>query len=158
VEQDQRTPLEKRIDRSLEDDSGQGKPLSRRARQTQRTVEAYLQAGGMPRYMERLREIDHGIAAQRRALAAAYRALKAECGDDPDQFARRWTARVARWRFDELNDLIHEHNKWYPVERNLPLDPRTRDYVKLRGRPYWRPVLGPAWVLEQFPVRGQVPQ
>jgi hypothetical protein len=33
------------------------------------------------------------------------------------------------------------------------MDPRTRDYVKVNGRSYRRPELGPAWVLEQFPAR-----
>ena len=34
MDNDQRTPVEKRIARSFEDDESQGKPLSRRARQT----------------------------------------------------------------------------------------------------------------------------
>ena len=42
------------------------------------------------------------------------------------------------WNFDPVNELIRQHNEWYPVERNLPLDPRTRDYVKIRGRSYRR--------------------
>ena len=33
------------------------------------------------------------------------------------------------------------------------MDPRTGDYVLIRGRSYRRPVLGPEWVLEQFPPR-----
>ena len=53
--------------------------------------------------------------------------------------------------FDELNELIRQHNEWYPIERDLPMDPRTRDYVLIRGRSYRRPELGPEWVLEQFP-------
>ena len=32
------------------------------------------------------------------------------------------------------------------------MDIRTRDYVKVQGRSYRRPVLGPEWVLEQFPA------
>ena len=153
MDNDQRTPLEKRIARSFEDDAGQGKPLSRRARQMQRSAEAYLRAGGLPRYMERLREIEAGMRAHRRDLERAYTALREDCGHDPELFARRWLARARSWRFDELNELIREHNTWYPVERNLPLDPRTRDYVRLHGRVYRRRELGPAWVLEQFPAR-----
>jgi hypothetical protein len=53
VDEDQRTPLEKRIAKSFEDDSGYGKPLSRRARQTKKSVESYLRGGVMPRYIER---------------------------------------------------------------------------------------------------------
>lgn len=46
---------------------------------------------------------------------------------------------------------LDEHNRWYPVERDLPMNPRTGEYVPVAGRSYRRPVLGPAWVLEQFP-------
>ena len=55
-------------------------------------------------------------------------------------------------RFDELNELITQHNEWYPVERDLPMNPRTGDYVLVSGRTYRRPVLGPEWVLEHFPA------
>ena len=135
------------------DEPGAGKPLSRRARQTKRSVESYLRAGVMPRYMERLREIDNGIQSQRRLLARAHRLLADEVDEDGVEFERRWRtyAHAQSWRFDDLNQLIREHNEWYPVERNLPLDPRTRDYVKLAGRSYRRTELGPEWVLEQFP-------
>jgi hypothetical protein len=153
VDEDQRTPLERRIAKSMLDEPGAGKPLSRRARQTKRSVESYLKGGVMPRFMERLREIDNGIESQRRLLARAHRLLAAEVDRDAAEFERRWRAyaQSQRWRFADLNVLIREHNEWYPVERNLPLDPRTRDYVKPAGRSYRRTELDPEWVLEQFP-------
>ncbi len=135
------------------DEPGAGKPLSRRARQTKRSVESYLRGGVLPRYMERLREIETGVDGQRRLLARAHRLLAEEVDGDAEEFARRWRtyASAQSWRFEDLNQLIRAHNEWYPVERNLPLDPRTRDYVKLAGRSYRRTELGPQWVLEQFP-------
>ena len=139
--------LAKRFEEALE-----GKPLSRRARQTRRSVESYLAAGVMPRYMQRLREIEDAIAMHARRLRAAYERLREECGDDRERFERRWRALAYRWRFDELNDLIREHNEWYPIESGLPLDPRTRDYVRMRGRSYRRSELGPDWVLDRFPA------
>jgi hypothetical protein len=148
---DPHTPTERFIERARDDAPGAGKPLTRRQRQARRSLEAYLKAGLKPRWMERLSEIDHSIASQRNRIARAYRHLQDECGDDPAEFARRWRERAATWRFDELNELIEQHNEWYPIERELPMDPRTRDYVKLGGRSYRRPILGPAWVLEQFP-------
>ena len=148
-----RSPVENVLERSLVDDSGLGRPLSRRAATTQRTVEAYLKTGVRPRWMERVVEIDQGIAAERRRLERAYRALQRECGRDRARFARRWREIVAGWRFDgALNDLIEQHNEWYPVERRLPMNPRTGDYVPVGGRSYRRPVLGPEWVLQQFPA------
>ena len=142
-----RTPVEKLLPR---EDAASA--LSRRSAQTPRSVEAYLEAGNPPRWMERLGQIDRGIANARRRLERAYRAL-AEKERDPDAFAQRWRETAESWRFDELNELIAQHNEWYPVERRLPMNPRTGDYVPVGGRSYRRPVLGPEWVLEQFPAR-----
>lgn len=148
-----RSPVENVLERTLVDDSGLGKPLSRRAATTQRTVEAYLKSGVRPRWMERVVEIDQGIASERRRLERAYRALQQECGRDRALFARLWRDAVRGWRFDAaLNGLIEQHNEWYPVERRLPMNPRTGDYVPVGGRSYRRPVLGPDWALEQFPA------
>ena len=148
-----RSSVERLLEQNLIDDSGLGKPLSRRAATTQRTVEAYLKSGVKPRWMERVVEVDQGIAAERRRLEGAYRALLAEYGRDRAAFARRWHDLARSWRFPpELNALIEQHNEWYPVERRLPMNPRTGDYVPVGGRSYRRPVLGPEWVLEQFPA------
>jgi hypothetical protein len=149
---DPRSPVERRVEDSLTDREGVGRPLSRRARQTRRSVEAYLAAGVLPRYMLRLREIDEELSFQRHLLRRAYHALARRCGDDTALFARRWRARAESWRLDRVNDLIREHNEWYPVEARLALDPRTGDYVRLRGRSYRRAEVGPDWVLEQFPA------
>jgi hypothetical protein len=151
---DPRTPTEKHLARSFVDPgSGYGKPLSRRTRQTKRSVESYLKGGVLPRYMERLREIETATRAHRRDLERTYRELLEEWGHDADEFARRWRERVSRWPFDALNELIRQHNDWYPIESNLPMDPRTRDYIKLRGRSYRREELTPRWALDQFPPR-----
>ena len=146
------SPVERIVGRDLDREAGMGRPLSSRARQTQRSIEAYLKAGVRPRWMERVGEIDAGIAHERRRLGRAYRALQGECGGDVELFAARWSACARGWSFDELNVLIEQHNAWYPIERDLPLNPRTGDYVRVGGRSYRRPVLGPEWVLEQFPL------
>jgi hypothetical protein len=147
-----RGAAERVVRADLDESSGLGKPLSGLARTTQRTVEAYLKAGVRPRWMERIAEIDHAIAYQKRAYARRHRALREELQGEPELFARRWRAIAAGARFDELNELITQHNEWYPIERDLPMDLRTRDYVKVGGRDYRRPLLGPEWVLEQFPA------
>ena len=145
------SPVERELAKRFED-TIEGRPLSRRVRQTKRSVESYLAAGVLPRYMQRLRDIEDSTRTHRRRLRAAYERLREECGDDRDRFAQRWHAVARRWRFDELNELIREHNEWYPVESGLPLDPRTRDYVRMRGRSYRRDELGPEWVLDRFPA------
>jgi hypothetical protein len=148
-----RTIVERIVGQDLDEQTGKGRPLSSRAAQTQRSLEAYLKAGVRPRWMERVAEIDAGIARERRRLAEAYHALRAESAGAPQLFAQRWRAVAHGWPFDDLlNELIAQHNEWYPIERDLPLNPRTGDYVRVAGRSYRRPVLGPAWVLEQFPA------
>ena len=149
---EQRSQVERIVGRDLDETTGKGKPLSSRAAQTQRSIDAYLKSGVRPRWMERVADIDIGIGRERRRVAEAYRALQGECVGDPKLFAARWRERARTWRFDpELNELITQHNDWYPVERDLPLNPRTGDYVRVGGRSYRRPVLGPEWVLEHFP-------
>ena len=144
-----RTPLERLVVEDIEEQTG--RPISRRARQSQRSVDAYLRAGIRPRWMERLMEIERATAAHRRRLERAHAALREECGADAEGFARRWAAVARSWRFDEVNTLIEQHNAWYPIERDLPMNPRTGDYVRVAGRSYRREPLGPVWVLEQFP-------
>ena len=146
-----RSPTERFVLERLEDPRSGGRPISERARRTQRSLENYLQAGIRPRWMERLIEIDRGIAGEKRRIERVYRALHEECGQEPALFARRWRALARSWAFDHLNELISQHNEWFPVERSLPMDPRTGDYVPIGGRSYRRPVLGPDWVLEHFP-------
>jgi hypothetical protein len=148
----ERSAAERVVKRDLDATTGLGKPISSRARMTQRSVEAYLKAGVRPRWMERIAEIDHSIAAQQRRLGRAHRKLREECGDDRELFSERWRAYVHRCRFDELNELIGQHNDWYPIERDLPMDLRTRDYVLINGRSYRREPLTPEWVLAQFPA------
>ncbi len=50
-----------------------------------------------------------------------------------------------------MNDLIERHNRYFPAESRLPMDPRTGDFVLLDGRPYRRRPLDTGWVLELFP-------
>jgi hypothetical protein len=143
---------ERLVKKDLDAATGLGKPLPSRARLAQRSVEAYLKAGVRPRWMERIAEIDHSIAAQKQRLGRAHRLLREECGSDEAQFRERWRAFAQRCRFDELNELISQHNDWYPIERDLPMDLRTRDYVLINGRSYRREPLSAEWVLRHFPA------
>ena len=143
---EQRTPTERLLRRKSEGVAGP--QLSSHATQRERSLEGYFQAGNPPRWMERLAEIEHGIRRERARLEAVYRSLRGE-----PRFAERWRETLAGWRFPaELNELIAEHNEWYPVERRLPVDLRTRDYVLIHGRSYRRPVLDAAWALREFPA------
>jgi hypothetical protein len=147
------TPVERLLEKDRDVQEGRGRPFSRRAMQTQRSLEDYLKAGNRPRWMERLVDIERGVAAEQQRLARAHRELREEFGPDREGFARRWRAEAHAWRFDErLHELVAQHNEYFPIERQLPMDPRTRDYVLIQGRSYRKPELTPEWVLEQFPA------
>jgi hypothetical protein len=127
--------------------------LSPGALRDPRVLEMYIRAQVLPRFMVRLREIEDQLAEHRLELERAYRELRQSCGDDPVLFERRWTAAARAWPFGELNELILQHNEYYPIERALPIDPRTGDYVTISGHPYERELVGPEWILERFPAR-----
>jgi len=151
------TPRQKRELAALEEDLRSmditGKPLPLRLRNFVSSPEAYLaSAGGPLAYMRRLREIELHIAAHEADLAASWRALVREHPGDAAAFARAWRAEAERLRFDEVNDLIDRHNRWYPVESRLPMDPRTGDHVLVNGRDYRLRPLDADWVLERFPA------
>jgi hypothetical protein len=66
--------------------------------------------------------------------------------------ARSWAVAAAKaTSFDEVNDLIDRHNRWYPAESRLPMDPRRGDYALVNGRDYHLAPLDAGWVLERFP-------
>ena len=121
-----------------------GRSLPRRIRRFRVEADRYFASlGGPLPYMQRLKRIDDETERQTRLLAEAY----AEHGSDP----AAWRRIAERWNFSEVNDLIERHNRWYPVEARLAMDPRTRDYVQVGGRPYRREPLDQAWILERFP-------
>ncbi len=153
MSEDRRSAAERFIAESLEDPRSGGHRFSERSRMTRRTLENYLKAGIRPRWLERVIEIEQGTRRERARLAVAYEALRDECGPDRAGVARRGRAIAGAWSFDDLNELIRTHNQWYPVERDLPMDLRTRDYILINGRSYRRRELDADWILEQFPAQ-----
>lgn len=130
-----------------------GRPLSLRLRNFRSSAESYLaSAGGPLPYMLRLREIESASAKHEASLREEREALAEECARDPELFATRWRTLASAWAFDEVNDLIERHNRWYPVESRLPMDPRTGDYVLVNGRAYRLAPLDADWILERFPA------
>lgn len=129
-----------------------GRPLRLRLRNFTTTVEDYfVSLGGPLPFVIRLREIDALVERHEEELAARWHELAA-VADDADGFSRRWRELVAGISFDEVNDLIDRHNRWYPAEARLPMDPRRGDYVLVNGKDYRRRPLDAAWALERFPA------
>jgi hypothetical protein len=150
------TPRHRRERAGLEEDLRsiplRGKPLPLRLRNFVPRADAYLAAARGPlAYMLRLREIEQLCASHEESLAREWRALAEVHSHDPISFRDVWTETASGWSFFELNDLIERHNRWYPIEARLPMDPRTGDYVLVNGRTYRLAPLDAAWVLERFP-------
>jgi hypothetical protein len=151
------TPRQRRELAALEEDLRSiplaGRPLPLRLRNFRSSAESYLaSAGGPLPYMLRLREIEALTAEHEDRLDEARGALADECGADEARFARRWKATVGRWSFHEINDLIDRHNRWFPTESRLPMDPRTGDFRLVNGRDYRLERLDAEWALERFPA------
>jgi hypothetical protein len=138
------------VERALADVPLRGQPLQRRVRLERTTLDRYLRAvGGALPYMRRLRTIELSVRAHEEALRQQHDELAHLHGP---QFAEAWRAAAEAWDFGEVNALIDEHNRWYPVEAQLPMDPRTGDYRLVGGRPYWQRPLDADWILERFPA------
>ena len=143
----------KALERSL-----QGAPYRGRAVRPQRNFftpspESYVTSlGGPLPYMVRLREIEAETRGHERALAEAWRELADQCAGDEAAFEHRWLRIALRWNFAAVNDLIDRHNRFYPAEARLPMDPRTRDFALVNGEPYRRDRLDREWILARFPA------
>lgn len=65
---------------------------------------------------------------------------------DPEAIARAVEERARALDLRKMNALAATHNRYYPIEANLPIDPKTGDYL-LQGRP-WQPE--PPWTVERL--------
>ena len=140
------TPRQRRdregLEQDLIDNPIVGRPLPLRLRNFRPDAGSYLASlGGPLPYMTRLREIAALTARLEEELGEAYESH----GEDD------WADYVERLDFTEVNDLIDRHNRWYPIESRLPMDPRTGDFVLVNGRHYSMRPLDARWVLERFP-------
>ena len=144
--------LRDELTKELDGSPVKGRPLRRRLRNFTPDASGYVMSMGGPLpYMQRLRAIEDLTEWHLRRIDEAYASLAAEIAD-PAEFARRWRLRAERWSFYDVNDLIDRHNRFYPLESRLPMDPRTGDFVRVDGKSYLRRPLDAAWVLERFPA------
>ncbi|HZD88348.1 MAG TPA: hypothetical protein VE088_10105 [Gaiellaceae bacterium] len=149
------TPRERRerelLEADLETSPVRGRPLRQRLRNFRLDADSAIRAlGGPTIWMRRLRAIEDEIDQHEAQLTAAWRTLAEEL-DDPDAFESAWRELARNWSFARVNELIARHNRNFPAEARLPMDPRTRDFVRLNGRSYEREPLGADWILERYP-------
>ena len=106
-------------------------------------------------WMRRLRAIEIEVEQHERQLAEQWAALQDEYRHDEERLAREWEQIVELWDFGEVNELIERHNRHFPAESRLPMNPRTGDFVLVNGRPYTRRPLDADWILARFPAKRQ---
>jgi hypothetical protein len=139
------------LEADLESSPVRGTPLRQRLRNFRPDAESAVRAlGGPTVWMRRLRAIEDAVEQHERQLGEAWRALAEEI-DEPATFAAAWRELAGNWSFAEVNELIERHNRNFPVEARLAMDPRTRDFVRINGRSYEREPLDADWILERFP-------
>lgn len=87
---------------------------------------------GVPWWIRRKRLIEdlteEALEAQRRMRAAV-----------PATTRRQRLARAAD-DLAKINEQIEKHNRWYPIEANLPLDPITGRTMERFGMGEWKPM------------------
>lgn len=139
------------LERDLAGSPHADRPIRPRAHPFHVSVERYVASlGGPLPYMTRLRQIADETNAHEHALERVWQQLSGRCSDERE-FARRWLRIASRWNFAAVNELIERHNRYYPIEARLPMDPRTRDFALVNGEPYGKRFLDANWVLERFP-------
>jgi hypothetical protein len=139
------------LEADLESSPVRGRPLRQRMRNFRPDAESGARAlGGPTAWMRRLRAIEDAVDQHERQLGNAWQSLADEIAD-PAEFAAAWREVATNWSFAEVNELIERHNRNFPVEARLPMDPRTRDFVRLNGRSYLRERFDARWILDRFP-------
>jgi hypothetical protein len=149
------TPRERRerelLEADLESSPVRGTPLRQRLRNFRPDPESGIRAlGGPTAWMRRLRAIEDAVEQHERQLGEEWRALAGEV-EDTAEFATAWEGLARNWSFATVNELIERHNRNFPAEARLAMDPRTRDFVRINGRSYLREPLDARWILDRFP-------
>jgi hypothetical protein len=94
-------------------------------------------AAGPPAYAVRKRRIEDALARYDRTLGDVRDALRM-AGATDERVAQKVRERARRLDLAATNKLIDAHNRYYPIEANLPIDPASGEYL----------LLGEIWTME----------
>jgi len=89
---------------------------------------------GAPAYAVRKREIEDQERAWLKALRDMRRTLETKSAS-AERIERALAEKAASFDYTRQNARIAAHNRWYPIEANLRMDPRTGGYLVF-GRPW----------------------
>jgi hypothetical protein len=89
---------------------------------------------GVPAWAARKRKIEDDEARYTRELVALYDQLVRKRRTETEIELALVSAATA-FDLEKLNKLVVQHNKYYPIEANLPMDRRTGGYL-VYGKPW----------------------
>lgn len=95
-------------------------------------------AAGVPAHIRRKRRIEDLEEATLLALDELYEEVLKESEGDVSRAEGAFLKRAREVDLRLLNDLIARHNRWYPVEANLPTDVQTGRLMM--GKDPWEPL------------------
>jgi len=95
-------------------------------------------AAGVPAFVRRKRRIEDLEDALLAALDEIYQDAQREYLDDPQAAEQAFLQAADKLDLRLLNDLIDRHNRYFPIEANLPCDIQTGQFLHL-GEP-WHPL------------------
>lgn len=111
---------------------------------------AGIAMGGAPAWAVRLKRIETLRDRLVTELAGDWHSL-ARQPHTAASFAQAWRDRLSQVDLHLVNELIRRHNRYFPAEANLPMSPRTGDYIGWGGREWrCRPVSADD-LLDMFP-------
>jgi hypothetical protein len=100
-------------------------------------------AAGIPAHMRRKRRIEDLEMTLQNALADVFEKALYQSGDE-QQAQTAMVEYAKQMNLGLLNELIDRHNRYYPIEANLPMDVRTGRLMFL-GKP-WEPLPLRTWM------------
>jgi hypothetical protein len=113
---------------------------------------AAMAMGGAPAWAVRLKKIETLTDALIADLAERWTSIAWQHRAQPGSFTSAWREALGRLDFSMVNELIRRHNRYFPAEANLPMSPRTGDYIGWGGHDWRRPTLTIEWAERQFPA------
>lgn len=92
---------------------------------------------GPPAYALRKRRIEDTEARWVDTLVELHEKMS-DAGCAPGEIDRALRTRAEGFDYARLNALVAAHNRWYPIEANLRIDPRSGGHLGAGGLP-WSP-------------------
>ncbi len=113
---------------------------------------AGISMGGAPAWAVRLKKIETLTDALLAELRFQWIAIAHEHRRQPELFPMAWRDYLSHIDLGLVNELIRRHNRYFPVEANLPMSPRTGDYIAWGDRDWRCLPLTAQWAEREFPA------